>query len=202
MRQIGSNEIHLWLACDREIHDPELLAAYRELLSPEEQQQAQRFHFEKDRHQYLVTRALTRTVLSEYAPVAARDWRFGKLEHGRPWPENPEAGNLVFNLTHSAGLIVLGITRGNELGIDTENIVEREPPLDITNRYFSPQEAGDLGKLPRADQVERFFHYWTLKESYFKARSQGLAIPLDRFAFTYANQHSIEQAVPLLFNCR
>ncbi len=191
MRQIRGDEIHLWLAGDREIRDPDLLIAYRDLLTPEERQQEQRFYFEKDRHQYLVTRALTRTVLSEYAPVAPRDWRFRKLEHGRPQIVNAEAGDLVFNLSHSAGLIALAITRGGQLGVDTENIVEREPPLDIANRYFSPRETTDLQSLPREVQLGRFFHYWTLKESYIKARSKGLAIPLDQFTFTFADEHSV-----------
>lgn len=191
MLQIGSDEIHLWLAFDREIRDPDLLATYRELLTPEERQQEQRFYFEKDRHQYLVTRALTRTVLSRYAPVAAQDWRFHKLEHDRPQITNPEAGDLVFNLSHSAGLIALGITRGGELGVDTENTVEREPPLNIANRYFSTCETADLQSLPGAARPERFFHYWTLKESYIKARSMGLAIPLDQFSFRFADEHSV-----------
>ena len=190
---LGADEIHLWLAFDREINDPRLLAAYHDLLDEGERRQHQRFYFEKDRHQYLVTRALTRSVLSRYAPVAPCDWRFDKLEHGRPRIANPEpeAQSLVFNLTHSAGLIVLGITRGAALGIDTENVVEREPPLEISHRYLSPRETADLHALPRAAQPQRFFHYWTLKESYIKARSMGLALPLDQFSFSYADERSV-----------
>lgn len=191
MLSIDSDEIHLWLAFDREIRDPGLLAAYRRLLNPEERQQEQRFHFAKDRHQYLVTRALTRSVLSCYAPVAPRDWRFRKQEHGRPQIVDPQAEGLVFNLSHTAGLIVLGITRDGELGVDAENIAERNPPLEISQRYFSSRETSDLTALPREAQAERFFHYWTLKESYIKARSMGLSLPLEQFSFRFPGANGI-----------
>jgi 4'-phosphopantetheinyl transferase len=40
-----------------------------------------------------------------------------------------------------------------------------------------------LQTLPEPLQPLRFFQYWTLKESYIKARGMGLSIPLDRFSF-------------------
>ncbi len=191
---LNEGEIHLWLTHDREIRDPALLETYHRLLSPEETRQQQRFHFEKDRHQYLITRALVRTTLSRYAPIAPEDWQFEKLEHGRPRILNPhpQAQSLTFNLTHTAGLIVLGIQRDGELGIDTENIQEREAPLDVSHRYFSPRERADLHALPKAAQNERFFHYWTLKEAYIKARSKGLSLPLDQFSFTWPTEDRLE----------
>lgn len=190
---LAEDEIHLWLTEDRNIDDPELLAQYHDMLSAEEARQYQRFYFERDRHQYLVTRALTRSVLSRYAAVAPAAWQFGKLEHGRPQILNPEGQALLFNLSHSAGLIVLAICRSTAprprlqpaLGVDTENIVERAPPLEICPRYFSPAEVAELRGLPAGQQPLRFFHYWTLKESYIKARSLGLALPLEQFSFHF-----------------
>jgi 4'-phosphopantetheinyl transferase len=53
----------------------------------------------------------------------------------------------------------------------------------IADRYFSPHEVRALRALPPDRQRERFFEYWTLKESYIKARGMGLAIPLHQFSF-------------------
>ncbi len=64
VEQLDSGQIHLWLAWLGEITDSRLLAEYRSLLSEEELAKQGRFHLERDRHRYLVTRAMVRTVLS------------------------------------------------------------------------------------------------------------------------------------------
>ena len=48
-----------------------------------------------------------------------------------------------------------------------------------------------LRKLPEKEQLDRFFLYWTLKESYIKARGMGLVIPLSHFSFLFENAISI-----------
>ena len=113
MEQLDSGQIHLWLAWLGEITDSRLLAEYRSLLSEEERQRQMRFHFERDRHRYLVTRAMVRTVLSKYADVAPRDWRFAANDYGKPSiaAEHTEARGIEFNLSHTDGLVVLGVTR-------------------------------------------------------------------------------------------
>lgn len=188
------DQIHLWLAFDREIRDEALLERYRsELLTEEERRKEKRYYFAKHQHQYLITRALTRTILSRYADVAPADWRFDKNKHDRPLIANdhPDARSFSFNISHTPGLVVLAVSRHASLGVDVENVAEREAPLEIANRFFSPVETADLYTLPAHEQPERFFHYWTLKESYIKARSMGLAIPLDQFSFTFPGDDGI-----------
>jgi 4'-phosphopantetheinyl transferase len=53
----------------------------------------------------------------------------------------------------------------------------------LIDRFFSPEEATELGKLPSADLRDRFFLSWTLKEAYIKALGRGLSHPLDSFTF-------------------
>lgn len=194
---IDTNEIHLWLAHLGDTADRRLLAQYRELLSEEELQKQARFHFERDRHRYLVTRAMVRTVLSKYAEVAPREWTFQVNEYGKPSAASQltGAGGIDFNVSHTDGLVVLGVTRQRAIGVDVENVRAREAAIEIADRYFAPAEVTALRALPSDRQHLGFFKYWTLKESYIKARGMGLAIALDQFAFEFEDEARIRLAV-------
>lgn len=168
--------------------DPTALArldAYRLLLTDDEQARMARFVFENDRRAFLLTRALVRTTLSRYAAVAPADWRFIANTHGRPDIADRPAGvpDLRFNLSHTNGLIACAVTMEREVGVDVEH-VQRVLTHDIASRFFAPSEVEDLHALPASEQARVFFDYWTLKESYIKARGFGLALPLGDFAFT------------------
>lgn len=132
-----------------------------------------------------------RTVLSNYAPVPPAAWRFVTNEYGRPeidWPA--DARWLKFNLSHTNGLIGMIVAREREVGVDVEDRERRGRLLNVADRYFSPSEVEALHALPKKEQLERFFLYWTLKESYIKARGMGLAIPLAQFSFTIGGADS------------
>lgn len=194
---MNNAEIQLWCAFYDEINDATLLAAYGELLSDSERLIAPRFYFPKDRRRYLVTRALVRTVLSKYAQVAPKDWVFKANAHGRPEIVNEcaAARNLSFNITHTAGLIILAVARDRQLGVDVENVRSRQASSAIADRYFAAGEVAALHALPADHQQQRFYEYWTLKESYIKARGQGLAIALDAFSFHFPAAGSLEMSV-------
>jgi len=193
MLSLDPGDIHLWLAQPDEIDDAQLHRAYRELCNEQEQQQESRFHFARDRQRYLVTRALVRTVLSRYEPVAPEAWTFTNNPYGRPQIANTGLGDagLTFNVSHTRGLIVLGVTRQRALGVDVENVLEREVSIEIADRFFAPAEVTALAAVAPDRQKDRFFEYWTFKESYIKARGMGLSLPLDKFSFHYPHANAV-----------
>jgi 4'-phosphopantetheinyl transferase len=190
---ISSQDIDVWLVFYHEIVAPRLFANLRELLTDAELRREVRFHFDDDRKRYLVTRAMARIILSRYAAIAPIDWEFSENQYGRPEIVNRDRGaaGLSFNISHVRGLIALGIARNRKLGIDVENIAARHPPASIACQFFSPSEAAELAALPRERQCDRFFEYWTFKESYVKARGMGLSLPLDRFSFFFPNERTV-----------
>jgi len=55
--------------------------------------------------------------------------------------------------------------------------------LAVAARFFAPPEIDDLLAARPSDQAPMFYDQWTLKESFIKAIGEGLAAPLDLFAF-------------------
>jgi 4'-phosphopantetheinyl transferase len=188
---LDGDEIHVWLAWDGELHDTALLAGYEAMLDPAEHERRGRFSSAPLRHQFLITRALQRTVLAGYvAGVAPRDLRFVAGAQGKPAlaPEFDNL-NLHFNVAHTQGLVALAVGRVAALGIDVENLTARTAPLPIANRFFSSDEARDLAALPPHEQSSRFFALWTLKESWIKATGLGIAAGLGNVSFDFESDH-------------
>ena len=178
------NAVHVDLVHTTNAEALAKLDAYRAWLSPDEHERMARFVFDRDRRAFLLTRALVRTMLSRYAPMAPAQWRFIANAHGRPeiLDRPPGVPDLRFNISHTDGLIACAVTIGREVGVDVEHI-GRHLTHDVAGRHFAPGEVADLRRLPEAEQPKVFFDYWTLKESYIKARGFGLALPLGDFAF-------------------
>lgn len=190
---IGANDIDLWLVFYDAIDDENVLADMGALLSEAERSRQGRFHFADDRKRYLVTRALVRGVLSHYAPVDPRAWTFFENDYGRPFIRHPhpDAQGLCFNVSHTRGLVALAVGRQRELGVDVENLVARNISPDIAASFFAPREAADVAGTPAAHIQDRLFEYWTLKESYIKARGMGLSLPLDKFTFHFPHARAV-----------
>lgn len=186
--RLPAGEVHLWYGDPAELAADSMLADCRRLLAPSELESCARFAQERSRQLYLAAHALLRRVLSQYASIAPAQWQFtvgayGKPALAAPLPEDA----LQFNLTHTTGMVACAVGRNCEIGVDAESVERRVELQGLAQRFFSPQEAEELARFPAAGRQQRFYQYWTLKESYIKARGAGLSIPLDSFTMLLAN---------------
>lgn len=178
-------QAHVWCAQPDQIADPDKLRAFHGLLDSREKRRQARYLGADKRHEFLVSHALVRSVLSQYADVLPASWTFEINEHGKPEispARNPEA--LRFNLAHTRGLCACAVAKNAGIGVDLENL-ERPPDMRAVRRFFARPEIAQLESLAGPDQHRRFYELWTLKEAYVKARGQGLSIGLDRFWFLW-----------------
>jgi 4'-phosphopantetheinyl transferase len=186
MLSIRPCDVHVWLvACD-ESHD-HALAQYEEVLSAEEKKRYQLLNFPAYRHQYLVTRSSVRRVLSRYSNTEPFEWRFGQNRFGRPYicSDDRFERSLSFNISHTQGIVAIGVTRGSRIGVDVENCLTFGGSTDLARRFFTVEEAADLVGVSGQERVERFLEYWTLKESYIKFLGAGLSVSLNSFRFSF-----------------
>lgn len=164
-----------------------LLDDYARMLEPVEAARWRSLHRSADRLLYLVTRALLRTTLSEYGDLGPADWRFAQTGHGRPMLKDGRgiASGLDFNLSHTEGLILLGVRLGGAIGVDVERLSPRATPFEILPRLLAPEEREEFDRLPVDERHGRLFQHWTLKESYVKALGTGLSHGLNTVAFRF-----------------
>lgn len=182
--ELSRSAADLWCFYYEEFMYPGLVAAYGALLSEEERTRQKGFRFESDRQMFLATRALVRTVLSNYADIPPADWRFAEKRCGKPYVAGPaRAPAIEFNLTNTRGLVACVVSGCRNIGVDAERITRQQGMTLVAERSFSAIELRTLRSLPLPARHDRFFHYWTLKESYLKARGAGLALPLNQLSF-------------------
>jgi len=163
-----------------------LLDRFGPLLSDDERVRQKRSPLERIRRQYLLTRALARTALSQYCRIEPAEWRFAAGPKGRPHIEAPQPGvPLDFNLSHAEGMIVCLVGPIRMIGVDVEFSRRVTELAEVARRFFSPAEVSGLLALPESERRDRFFALWTLKEAYIKARGLGLALPLDAFSYSF-----------------
>jgi 4'-phosphopantetheinyl transferase len=190
---VGGAGIDVWLAFYDDIAE-DALAGILPLLNADERSQHVRFLLEDDRKRYLVTRGMARTVLSKYVDVSPEDWSFLKDGFGRPHiadRHGVDACSLSFNISHTRGLIAMAVTSRRAVGVDVEQIVARQVSMGVANSNFAPEEIADLACVPTDQQQDRFFEYWTFKESYAKARGLGMSMPLEKFGFRLGDGRSV-----------
>lgn len=177
---LGSDEVHVWLAfLDRMI--PHLSSLLR-TLADEEIEKAGRFHFQKDRDDYVLARGLLRNILSSYTGILPGQLQFRCNRYGKPALTKECGGkNLEFNLSHAHGAVLYAVTRGRKVGVDLEYIRGDLDYRQLAKRFFSPHEASVLDLLPSDLRQKGFFTCWTRKEAYVKAKGTGVSLDLQSF---------------------
>lgn len=147
------------------------------LLSDEERERVARLRFECHRREYIAAHALKRVMFCEMLGAKPHELSFATEPLGKPFlaGRGPH-----FNLSHCDGLVACAFSWDFPVGIDVES-VERQAPLHVAQKYFSPDEQAWLSALPASERGRGFFKLWTVKEAVVKATGRGLAQDLRAF---------------------
>lgn len=173
LSEIESQTVQIW-QCSLEGSDREF-ALWRDTLSEDERQRANRYCFDRDARAFVAGRGQLRSLLGHYLDLDPVQVKFIYTQQGKPYLDpaiNPHG--LVFNVSHSRDRILYAFGRDRILGVDLEWIRPIPKLQQLANRFFTPQEATSLQAFPPNQQSLAFFRGWTRKEAFLKATGEGI----------------------------
>lgn len=134
---------------------------------------AYRYRRPQDAYNFVLGRLMLKHGLKELGI----DSDLGKIRYNEN--EKPMLDGVFFNISHSADLVVCGLTNEGEIGIDVE--LEKEIDLKDFVKTFTPNEWKDITE--HSFPLKKFYWYWVRKESIIKALGMKLS---------YMNQIELE----------
>ena len=164
-----------------DLDPPDLvLEALETTLNVSERERADRFRREILRRRFVAGRGYLRSILGGYLSLDPAVIAFQYGPHGKPGMADLSLG-IEFNLAHSKGIAICGLTLANPIGVDIETGRPVEMAGRIMQRFFSKVEQAEFLATAAAEREAAFLRGWTRKEAFIKALGLGLAYPLDGF---------------------
>ncbi|MFC3124067.1 4'-phosphopantetheinyl transferase family protein [Pseudoroseomonas globiformis] len=168
-RELPQSGAQLWL-CPLDDDCSEAGAA---LLDAGERRRAAGFRTPLLRARFIAAHAALRSLVGAALDRPPADLRLVAATGGKP-ELAPGQGELHFNLSHSGGWALIGLSTRWALGVDVE-LVRPDPPLQVSSMAFSAREKAVLEALPASRKGSFFYAAWTRKEALAKATGQGMA---------------------------
>ncbi len=184
--QTASNEIHFW------IRNASPCAEEYRALPAAERARADGIVPPGKRDQFIAGRALLRRVLGTTLGVEPKDVPIVRGENGRP--RLTRDVSLHFNISHSDGLVLLGVASNARLAVDVEATKPGRAYGLIAERFFSTGERERLAAAPEEQRLRAFYDIWTCKEAYIKVHELGVLSHMKRISVSPAT-HRIVRGV-------
>lgn len=129
------------------------------------QERALRYKFESDGYQFVIGRLLLKHGLREMG----RDDDIAQITYLKN--DKPHLDQVSFNISHSGNMVVCLMADQGQIGID----IEQHKRLELSDfeAFFTPKEWSNINKAP--SPLQKFFCYWTRKESIIKAMGVNLS---------------------------
>lgn len=146
------------------------------LLSVQEKAQSSKFITSALSNNYIITRAVLRSILAKYLNIIPQDIEFITNRYGKP---SVKGSDIKFNMSHSVKSAYYAVSASFDLGIDVEFFNIKKNIFDIAKSVFSTTEFDYFIKLSNDERQEFFFEAWTKKEAMIKAVGLGLSYPME-----------------------
>ncbi|MGC1390854.1 MAG: 4'-phosphopantetheinyl transferase superfamily protein [Bacteroidales bacterium] len=174
---LENHQVHIWEANLKTVsfYSNEIT----QTLSGDELERANKFKFTQDREHFILRRQILRQILSKYCGCQPGELIFGYNSYKKPFIRSAVFKEIKFNMSFSDDLMIVGLCRQKEIGVDIERIQEIHDSEKIAGENFSLPELKYLhGNI---EKTVAFLKIWTRKEAFIKAKGKGIYYPLNSF---------------------
>ncbi|MGH3415423.1 MAG: 4'-phosphopantetheinyl transferase family protein [Actinocrinis sp.] len=163
-----------WLPGDPD--DPRL-----RLLLGRDWARAQRMAHRHIRSRFVAARLLLKHAAAQVLETRAELLDLAYKPGGRPYLRGCD--QIDVSLSHTEGLLVVGITRRGRIGVDVELADRSMAGTGTEDQACTPYELAMLNAMAASRRNGALVRLWTLKEAYSKAIGQGLRFQFTEFGF-------------------
>lgn len=169
-----SNRIDIWKVSVSDIKNN--IQSLPEILSGDEVKRVNKYRLNKDKTHFIISRTILRMLLSSYLKKQPKDIIFSYTNTLKPMLSTQDLEQQIyFNLSHSNGLILYAVCRGNDIGIDVECLASTLNSDALEKRFFSLGEREYLSSIPLEERQKEFTKIWVIKEAYLKATAKSIS---------------------------
>ena len=167
----------------------ERLVVFEGLLSRAEQGRAARFGNRSLRDRYVMGRGTLRTIL---ASVLGCDAELVEIERGhRGRPQLAGTPPFDFNISHTAGVAIVGITRIGRIGVDVERLDRVINVSGIARKFMTRDERETIAGLEADNGRRHLLTLWTCKEAMSKATGDALTAPFGQIVIAVEDERRL-----------
>jgi 4'-phosphopantetheinyl transferase len=182
---LDQNGVVLVLQLGRIFPPPETYRSVRELVG-REWLRFQALRSASAQASFLARCWLVRRCLADALRCAVSDIDIEVAPTGRPRLRN--RGQLDFNLSHTSGALLVGLSTSGDIGVDIESA--GRDLSSVVPSLCSPVERARLGAMPSQSRGEHLVRLWTLKEAVAKNVGLGLALGFTGFGLDLAGDRA------------
>ncbi len=171
---LEAGSVHVWgfslEACEA------VIETFHRSLSDEERTRAARFVRPEHRSNYVLAHGGLRALLARYSGHVLSTLEFHAGATGKPslLDEQGRPHAVRFNLSHSHGRMLVAVARGQEVGVDLEQVRDKVEVVKLAERFYVEKEYQSVLRCSGTDQAMQFYRYWVAKEAVLKGQGLGI----------------------------
>lgn len=148
--------------------DQDVLKYYLEFLPQRFKQEVLKYRRWDDRYNCLFGKLMIYMGAYIFGHESFKFEKILKDNYGKPYMID---SNFNFNISHSGNTVVCVFSK-QEIGVDIEEINDIE--YNLFENVFSSKELAEINDKG----LDKFYEFWTKKESVIKAIGKGMSLPL------------------------